>query len=95
MNKTLIRKQICFALNQDNIEVARSLMSKLCKKSSGNRNWTNEEKEFLIHHVNALGFEEGCKKVASKLDRAITSVKKQYRLVTKEKDLPHCRAKRS
>ena len=85
MDKTLIRKQICFALNQDNIEVARLLMSKLCKKSSGNRNWTNDEKEFLIHHVNALGFEEGCKKVASKLDRAITSVKKQYSIEMKKR----------
>lgn len=85
--KSILRKQICLALSENDFETARNIMSKICadqvfvKQSK----WSKDEAEFLMHHVSALGVEKGCKAVAKKLDRTLLSVKKKYAFEMKKR----------
>lgn len=78
--KEFLRKQVYVALNQEDFETARSIMSKICADQEFPRQnrWTEDEVEFLMHHVSALGVERGCKVVAKKLDRTVLGVRKKY-----------------
>ena len=77
--KSLIRKQICLAANQDDYETARNMMSTICTDEVfTRRNWSNEETEYLMQHVKAIGYDEAIKRVAKKLNRTQLSVKKKY-----------------
>ena len=77
--KSLIRKQICLAANQDDYKTARILMSSICTDEVfTRRNWSNEETEYLMQHVKAIGYDEAIKRVAKKLNRTQLNVKKKY-----------------
>ena len=77
--KSLIRKQICLAANQDDYKTARILMSSICKDEIfTRRNWSNEDTEYLMQHVKAIGYDEAIKRVAKKLNRTQLSVKKKH-----------------
>ena len=77
--KSLLRKQICVAINLNDYERARNIMSTICKDEIfTRRNWSNEETEYLMQHVKAIGYDKAIKKVAKKLGRTQLSVKKKY-----------------
>ena len=78
--KSLLRKQICVAINQNDYETARNIMNTICKNEQfTRRKWLKDEAEFLMHHVEALGFEKACKVVAKKFNRTVLGTKKKYR----------------
>ena len=77
--KSLLRKQICVAINLNEYERARSIMTSICNDEIfTRRNWSNEETEYLMHHVEAIGYKEAIKRVAEKLGRTQLSAKKKY-----------------
>jgi len=77
--KSLIRKQICLAANQEDYETARVLMSSICTDEVfTRRNWNDNETEYLMQHVASLGYDEAIKRVAKKLNRTQLSVKKKH-----------------
>ena len=77
--KSLIRKQICLAANQDDYKTARILMSSICNDEVfSRRNWNDNETEYLMNHVEAIGYEKAIKRVAKKLNRTQLSAKKKY-----------------
>jgi len=92
--KSLIRKQICVAINQNDYETARSMMTSICNDEIfTRRNWSNEETEYLMQHVASLGYDEAIKRVAEKLGRTQLSAKKKYHSEIKkmnEKELVTC-----
>ena len=92
--KSLIRKQICVAINLNEYERARNMMSIICKNEIfTRRNWSNEETEYLMNHVKAIGYDEAIKRVAEKLNRTQLSAKKKYHneiKKMKEKELVTC-----
>ena len=54
-------------------------MSTICKNEIfTRRNWSNEETEYLMNHIQAIGYKEAIKRVAKKLGRTQLSVKKKY-----------------
>lgn len=77
--KSLIRKQICLAANQDDFNTAQILMSSICNDEVfTRRNWTIDETEYLMQHVASLGYDEAIKRVSKKLDRTRLSASKKY-----------------
>lgn len=78
--KSIARKQICLAISENDFETARSIMASICKDETFTRGkkWTNEETEFLMHHVQAVGLDEACKVVGKKLNRTSLAVNKKY-----------------
>ena len=77
--KSLIRKQICLAANQDDYKTARILMSSICNDEIfTRRNWNDNDTEYLMNHIQAIGYDEAIKRVAKKLGRTQLSVKKKY-----------------
>jgi len=77
--KSLIRKQICVAINQNDFNTAQILMSSICKDEIfTRRNWSNEDTEYLMQHVKAIGYDEAIKRVAKKLKKTQLSVEKKY-----------------
>ena len=55
------------------------MMSTICKDEIfTRRNWSNDETEYLMHHVEAIGYKEAIKRVAEKLNRTVLSAKKKY-----------------
>ena len=77
--KSILRKQICVAINLNDYETARNMMSTICKDEIfTRRNWSNEETEYLMQHVEAIGYKEAIKRVAEKLGRTQLSAKKKY-----------------
>jgi len=77
--KSLLRKQICVAINQNDFETARNIMSTICNDEIfTRRNWSNEETEYLMNHIQAIGYKEAIKIVAKKLNRTQLAVKKKY-----------------
>ena len=92
--KSILRKQICVAINLNEYERARNMMSTICKDEIfTRRNWSNEETEYLMHHVEAIGYEKAIKIVAEKLGRTQLSAKKKYHSEMKkmnEKELITC-----
>ena len=74
-----MRKQICLAINKNDYETARNMMSTICNDEVfTRRNWSNEETEYLMQHVASLGYDEAIKRVGKKLNRTQLSVKKKY-----------------
>lgn len=92
--KSILRKEICSALNLDDYETARSIMMSICKDEdfARRKNWTHGETEFLMHHVESLGLEKACKVVAKKINRTVLGVKKKYHSEIRklEKELITC-----
>ena len=92
--KSILRKQICVAINLNDYETARNMMSTICKDEIfTRRNWSNEETEYLMQHVEAIGYKEAIKRVAEKLGRTQLSAKKKYHSEIKkmnEKELVTC-----
>ena len=92
--KSLIRKQICVAINLNEYERARNMMSTICNDEIfTRRNWSNEETEYLMNHIQAIGYKEVIKRVAEKLNRTQLAVKKKYANEIKrmkEKELVTC-----
>ena len=77
--KTILRKQVCLAISDNDFETARNIMSTLCNDEIfTRRNWSNEETEYLMQHVEAIGYDEAIKRVAKKLKRTQLAVKKKY-----------------
>ena len=77
--KTIARKQICLAISENDFETARILMSDICTDETFRRkSWSDDETEFLMNHVEALGLDEACKVVGKKLDRTTLSANKKY-----------------
>ena len=77
--KSLIRKRICLAANRNDYETAQILMSSICKDEVfSRRNWNDNETEYLMQHVEILGYDEAIKRVGKKLNRTQLSVKKKY-----------------
>jgi len=77
--KSLLRKQICVAINQNDYEAARNMMSTICKDEVfTRRNWSEDDTEYLMQHVASLGYDEAIKRVGKKLNRNQLSVKKKY-----------------
>ena len=77
--KSLLRKQICVAINLNDYETARSIMTSICKNEIfTRRNWSNEETEYLMNHVKSIGYEKAIKRVAEKLGRTQLSAKKKH-----------------
>ena len=77
--KSLIRKQICLAINKNDFETARNMMSTICAEEVfRRRNWSEDDTEYLMQHVSSLGYDEAIKRVAKKLKRTQLSAKKKY-----------------
>jgi len=77
--KSLLRKQICVAINLNDYETARKLMDTLCEDNKPLRKrWYDEDTEYLMQHVEELGCKKAIKVVAKKLDRTILNVKEKY-----------------
>lgn len=77
--KSILRKRICSAINEEDFETAHQIMSVICKDEQfTRRKWLADETEYLMHHVDALGLEKACKVVGKKLNRARLSVSKKY-----------------
>ena len=77
--KSLLRKQICLAANQDDYKTARILMSSICKDEVfSRRNWNDNETEYLMNHIQAIGYDKAIKRVAKKLNRTQLNVKKKH-----------------
>jgi len=77
--KSILRKRICVAINLNDYERARNMMSTICKDEIfTRRNWSNEETEYLMQHVKAIGYDKAIKRVAEKLGRTQLSAKKKY-----------------
>ena len=77
--KSLLRKQICVAINLNEYERARSIMTSICNDEIfTRRNWSNEETEYLMNHIQAIGYKEAIKRVAEKLNRTQLAVKKKH-----------------
>jgi len=77
--KSLIRKQICVAINQNDFNTAQILMSSICTDEVfRRRNWSEDDTEYLMQHVASLGCDEAIKRVAKKLNITQLSVEKKY-----------------
>jgi len=77
--KTILRKQVCLAISDNDFETARNIMSTLCNDEVfTRRNWNDNETEYLMQHVEAMGYDEAIKRVAKKLNRTQLSVKKKH-----------------
>ena len=77
--KTILRKQVCLAISDNDFETARNIMSTLCNDEVfTRRNWNDNETEYLMNHVEAIGYEKAIKRVAKKLDRTRLSASKKY-----------------
>ena len=54
-------------------------MSSICNDEVfTRRNWNDNETEYLMNHIQAIGYDEAIKRVAKKLNRTQLSVKKKY-----------------
>ena len=86
-DKKRLRLQICKAINSNEIEKAKQMMSALCPEIHNPRSkrWSSEEKEFLNFHIETLGNAVACKVVAKKLNRTLSAVRKMAVMLEQEK----------
>ena len=77
--KSLLRKQICVAINLNDYETARKLMDTLCEDNKPLRKrWYDEDVEYLMRHVEEHGYQKAIRIVAEKLGRKKLNVKGKY-----------------
>ena len=77
--KSLLRKQICVAINLNDYETARKLMDTLCEDNKPLRKrWYDEDVKYLMRHVEEHGYQKAIRIVAEKLGRKKLNVKEKY-----------------